>query len=942
MALRLRRGLEALRTTITPAEGEIVYTTDSKRLYVGDGLTAGGNGVSAPVTSVNNKVGAVQLTSDDLAEGTNKLFYSDERAQDAAWALFNNASHSNISFTYDDVNSKIVAVASPTFTAEDAIDTIATVLVNSPHTGISFSYDDNADRISATVTAAGESFKTITVNPKLNITLIGPGSNYISVPEITITAPPPGGVQATAVATIAPTFVANVRVVNGGTNYSQGTFVSVSEVGALRSRGNVYIDSNGTITDIDVVEPGGGFRTTPITTIIKPSNATATYVSGGLTTTIVVSGIVNTISVGMVVSGTGFSNNQKVVSVSGNSVTLSAGATSLPSGTLTFSDIGSGGECQGILASTLIEDITVTNSGSGYTISPTITIAPPETYTFNAATDVNTVANSITIPLNPFTTGTAVIYTAVGGSAIGGLMSGSTYFVVKIDGDSFRLAMSAGDAIDSISLDITSTSTGIHTLAGIRATATAINSSDIVADSPTDTLTLAAGGDIIITANLNTDTITISNKEKGKVLFGGVNQLAYYPETGNTVDSIGPALKFRQPSSEGNADGALLVSGQIVFENLVPKIYSANATLAIASTQAGGFVEVGDRDYGGRLGVIQNAYIPNNGAQFKVQQAHNTPDANNTSFIRSRGTIDIPSAVVNGDETGDLLFQAFDGVNYITHVGISAIVDGTYTPNINRMPGRLEFYVRSNTDTVTQLALKINGNKTAEFSSTVAATGFIGSGAQLTNLPVSSIVAGGGISVVDNSGAITITATGSDIPDVVVATGSYADPTWITSLSESKVLPDQASNNGKILTTNGLVTSWTDFPAGGGLVARAAIQGTTASIANGATGNVNITGYKGYMLYKIQTSAAAWVRLYVSDAARTSDAGRTEGVDPLPDAGIIAEVITTGAQTILITPGALGFNDESPVTNVIPVAVTNKSGSTGTITVTLTAVQLEV
>ena len=56
---------------------------------------------------------------------------------------------------------------------------------------------------------------------------------------------------------------------------------------------------------------------------------------------------------------------------------------------------------------------------------------------------------------------------------------------------------------------------------------------------------------------------------------------------------------------------------------------------------------------------------------------------------------------------------------------------------------------------------------------------------------------------------------------------------------------------------------------------------------------------------------------------------------------MVAEVISTGAQTILISPGALGFNNEaSPNTN-IQLAVTNKSGGTTTITITLTAVQLE-
>jgi hypothetical protein len=91
----------------------------------------------------------------------------------------------------------------------------------------------------------------------------------------------------------------------------------------------------------------------------------------------------------------------------------------------------------------------------------------------------------------------------------------------------------------------------------------------------------------------------------------------------------------------------------------------------------------------------------------------------------------------------------------------------------------------------------------------------------------------------------------------------------------------------------------------------------------------------------VQTSAAAWVRIYISEAARVADASRTEGIDPAPGAGIIAEVITTGAETVLITPGAIGFNNESPVTDNIPVRVTNKSGGAASITVTLTAIQLE-
>lgn len=42
MSLKIRRGLEADRTTFTPDEGELLWVTDTQMFYVGDGSTAGG------------------------------------------------------------------------------------------------------------------------------------------------------------------------------------------------------------------------------------------------------------------------------------------------------------------------------------------------------------------------------------------------------------------------------------------------------------------------------------------------------------------------------------------------------------------------------------------------------------------------------------------------------------------------------------------------------------------------------------------------------------------------------------------------------------------------------------------------------------------------------------------------------------------------------------
>ena len=56
MALRLRRGTDAERLLVTPLQGEPIFTTDTKRLYVGDGSTVGGVLVTGDTS--NTEVGA--------------------------------------------------------------------------------------------------------------------------------------------------------------------------------------------------------------------------------------------------------------------------------------------------------------------------------------------------------------------------------------------------------------------------------------------------------------------------------------------------------------------------------------------------------------------------------------------------------------------------------------------------------------------------------------------------------------------------------------------------------------------------------------------------------------------------------------------------------------------------------------------------------------------
>ena len=119
------------------------------------------------------------------------------------------------------------------------------------------------------------------------------------------------------------------------------------------------------------------------------------------------------------------------------------------------------------------------------------------------------------------------------------------------------------------------------------------------------------------------------------------------------------------------------------------------------------------------------------------------------------------------------------------------------------------------------------------------------------------------------------------------------------------------------------------------------MTGTTPSVAPGATVDLNISGYKGYVLYKVTSSVEAWIRIFVDDASRQADDTRSEGNDPTPGGGVIAEVRTSGpGQSVLVTPGVMGFNNDNPRTTTMYVSVVNRSNSPSAIDITLTALKI--
>jgi len=210
-----------------------------------------------------------------------------------------------------------------------------------------------------------------------------------------------------------------------------------------------------------------------------------------------------------------------------------------------------------------------------------------------------------------------------------------------------------------------------------------------------------------------------------------------------------------------------------------------------------------------------------------------------------------------------------------------------------------------------------------------------------------TFVAGNNITLTANaaSESITIEAAGGASGGNAFGTIRVAGATDVVADTQGDVL-NVANGAGILLSTNAtndtlIITSSGSGGGGVGLTSRSTAQVTAANIADTTTSYQNIIGFKGYALLKIEVDTAAWVRIYTDTAARTADASRPQLEDPTPDSGVIAEVVTAGAEVIRMSPGVVGFNNESTPNTNIPIAITNLSGGLASITVTLTLIQLE-
>ena len=186
MSLRIRRGTEAQRTYPTFDSGELIFTTDTKQLWIGDGVTPGGSpivgsnitGYGLTFNASSKRIEVAGLTADDISDGVNNKFFSTDLAQDATAALFAAGTHTNISFQYDDTLNKINATVTL-----DGIGLTDIVADTSPQLG------GDLDLNSSDITGAGNINITGDITGVGNVTVSGIFDNSVlTIDNDTITS----------------------------------------------------------------------------------------------------------------------------------------------------------------------------------------------------------------------------------------------------------------------------------------------------------------------------------------------------------------------------------------------------------------------------------------------------------------------------------------------------------------------------------------------------------------------------------------------------------------------------------------------------------------------------------------------------------------------------------------------------------------------------------
>lgn len=114
--LKVRRGTDVQRTAIILEEGELGYTTDTKKLFVGDGTTYGGNPISPTFfTPINQQDSLVNLRANkgDVVSAGSLLYQltGSDYAKLSSWAMIGTAPD-NTTLEYTGTQQRVLSLKS--------------------------------------------------------------------------------------------------------------------------------------------------------------------------------------------------------------------------------------------------------------------------------------------------------------------------------------------------------------------------------------------------------------------------------------------------------------------------------------------------------------------------------------------------------------------------------------------------------------------------------------------------------------------------------------------------------------------------------------------------------------------------------------------------------------------------------------------------------------
>ena len=232
------------------------------------------------------------------------------------------------------------------------------------------------------------------------------------------------------------------------------------------------------------------------------------------------------------------------------------------------------------LAGTAV-DITAVGTGTTHKVS---TQAVPSTttnrtITFNPTNAVNTSTEVITYSGHKFNNGDAVVYSNGGGSSIGGLTSGSTYYVIYLTASTFKLATTFANATATTPVAINLTSVGAgqtHTFTQSIGAITISSAGYGYAGAPT--VDVAEPYSTYVNYGSGT-TVTLGQIVKTTKNQGSYNQDIYYKVT--TAGQLGTTAPTHETDSASSGTTVLqFVAKRAVVTPVVTKT-EASITLNI-------------------------------------------------------------------------------------------------------------------------------------------------------------------------------------------------------------------------------------------------------------------------------------------------------------------------------------------------------------------------